>query len=273
MVIKFYGTRGSVAVANKETKKYGGNTTCFYVESNSGDAIVIDAGTGIRELGNHLIENKKDIIHLIFTHYHWDHIQGFPYFAPIFFEKSEIYIYGHKKDVTAKNALIYQMTNPYFPIALSELPSKIVFKELKNRMKIGDLLIETIVNNHPDYTYGLKFTEKKISFAFLTDNELFAQNNNTPYEKFVDFIRGVNFFIHDAQYGDEIYEQRIGWGHSTHSQVMKLAKDAGVKNIIFTHHDHASTDKFIDKVLKDLRNKYPGQNIQAAADGRTIILK
>jgi phosphoribosyl 1,2-cyclic phosphodiesterase len=230
MVIKFYGTRGSVAVANKETKKYGGNTTCFYVESNSGDAIVIDAGTGIRELGNHLIENKKDIIHLIFTHYHWDHIQGFPYFAPIFFEKSEIYIYGHKKDVTTKNALIYQMTKPYFPIALSELPSKIVFKELKNRMKIGDLLIETIVNNHPDYTYGLKFTEK-------------------------------------------IYEQRIGWGHSTHSQVMKLAKDAGVKNIIFTHHDHASTDKFIDKVLKDLRNKYPGQNIQAAADGRTIILK
>ncbi len=273
MVITFYGTRGSIAVANKETQKYGGNTTCLYIESNSGDAIVLDAGTGIRKLGIHLLESKKERIYLLFTHYHWDHIQGFPFFVPIFLKNSVIDIYGSKKEITAKKALTYQMTRPYFPAALAGLPAKITFRELKKRIKIGDMVVQTIVNNHPDYTLGLKFTEGKNIFVFLTDNELFAKNSNTPYRKFVDFVKGANFFIHDAQYTDEIYENRVGWGHSTYNQVMQLAKDSGVKNVIFTHHDHTSTDQFIDKELKDIRSKHPNKNLQAAADGKTIILK
>ncbi|MGB3479780.1 MAG: MBL fold metallo-hydrolase [bacterium] len=273
MIIKLYGTRGSIAVANKETKKYGGNTTCLYVESNSGDVIVVDAGTGIRLLGVHLIQEKKSRINILFTHYHWDHIQGFPFFTPIFLPSSVIDIYGSSKMTDPKKALSYQMTRPYFPAILSELPSKITFKTLKNKLTIGDIEIQTIINNHPDQALGLKFTEGKNSFAFLTDNELFDKNGNTPYKKFVDFIKGVNFFIHDAQYKDDIYKKRLGWGHSTYSQVMKLAEDAGVRNVMFTHHDHGSNDKGIDAIVKGYRGKYPEYNIQAAADGKTIILK
>jgi phosphoribosyl 1,2-cyclic phosphodiesterase len=273
MVIKFYGTRGSIAVANKETEKYGGNTTCLYIESNKGDALVIDAGTGIRRLGIHLLENNKDKIHLLFTHYHWDHIQGFPFFAPIFFKNEVITIYGSNKEVTAKKALSYQMTKPYFPAALDGLPANITFKDLKNGKKISGLVVETIVTNHPDYTLGLKFKEGKKSFVFLTDNELLAENGNTEYKEFVAFIKGSDFLIHDAQYTDEIYEKRIGWGHSTHKQVMKLATDAHVKGVIFTHHDHGSSDEFIDTVLKDVRSEYPRLDIQAAADGKKITLK
>ena len=156
---------------------------------------------------------------------------------------------------------------------MSDLPSNIDYKPLKNNLIIGSLEIQTILNNHPNHTMGLRFNEGKNSFAFLTDNELLDKNGNTPYEKFVDFIKGTNFFIHDAQYTDDIYEKRLGWGHSTYSQVMKLAEDAGVRNVMFTHHDHGSTDKFIDNIIKEYRGKHPKYNVQAAADGKTIILK
>jgi phosphoribosyl 1,2-cyclic phosphodiesterase len=273
MIITLYGTRGSIAVANKETREYGGNTTCLYVESAGGEVVVVDAGTGIRELGRYLVEKKSKKIHLIFTHYHWDHIQGFPFFAPVFDKNVEIEIYASKDGVSAKEALTYQMTKPYFPAALSELPAHITFKELKERNTIAGMEVRTITNNHPDPTKGLRFSDNKNSFGFLTDNELHAKNNNTPYDSFVEFLKGVKFFIHDAQYTEEIYKDRNGWGHSTFDQVMKLAQDAGVKTVLFTHHDHGSTDRFIDGVLKEYRKKYRDINVMAAADGKTILLK
>lgn len=273
MVVTFYGTRGSIAVANKATEHYGGNTTCLYIESSSGDAVIIDAGTGIRKLGFHLLENKKNKLHLLLTHYHWDHIQGFPFFVPLFFKNTSIDIYGSNKEVTAEKALVYQMTKPYFPATLDNLSADITFRQLRNRMKIGKMMVQTIVNNHPDYTLGLKLTEDKKTFVFLTDNELFAKDGHTPYEKFVDFAKNADILVHDAQYTDELYENRMGWGHSTFTQVMQLAKDSGVKSVLFTHHDHSSTDQFIDKQLDDMRRKHPNTNLAAAADGNTINLK
>lgn len=272
MIVTLYGTRGSIAVANKETRKHGGNTTCLYVETKTGEPIIIDAGTGIRTLGIHLVQSKKKHLNLIFTHYHWDHIQGFPFFAPLFFKSIEIDIYGSKKEITPKKALTYQMTLPYFPATIDALAAKITFKELKNNFAIGGINIETIPTNHPNYTMGLKFTEGKNSFAFLTDNELRAKNGSTPYEKFVTFLKGVKFFIHDAQYTDEMYPKKIGWGHSTFSHVMQLAKDAGVKQVVFTHHDHGSTDAFIDQQVDEISTLYGGYDIQAAADGKTFTL-
>jgi phosphoribosyl 1,2-cyclic phosphodiesterase len=273
MIVTLYGTRGSIAVANKESKKYGGNTTCLYVESRSGIPIIVDSGTGVRELGVYLVKEKKKHLHMIFTHYHWDHIQGFPFFAPLFMSNTMIEIYGNSKETTPKQALDYQMTLPYFPATLSGLPAKITFKSLKKQLKIGDITVETIATNHPNYTVGLRFTEGKKSFVFLTDNELFAENGRTPYEKFVDFVKGADFLVHDAQYTDELYAKRIGWGHSTYKQVIKLAQDAAVKSVFFTHHDHGSSDDFIDGIVKKYREEYRGLNIQAAADGKTIILQ
>jgi phosphoribosyl 1,2-cyclic phosphodiesterase len=269
MLLKFYGTRGSIAVSNKYTKKHGGNTTCIYIESRSGDTIIIDAGTGIRDLGSDLLGQGKRKLHLLFTHYHWDHIQGFPFFTPIFLKATELTILGPSEEVSAEKALSYQMTMPYFPTDLSSLPAKIVFKPLKKTLTIGSIEIDTIVNNHPNHTRGFRFTEGKKSFAFLTDNELHAQNGKTPYEEFVKFIGGTDLFIHDAQYTEEIYKKRLGWGHSTYQQVAELARDAGVKQCMITHHDHSSTDKFIEKNIRDIRKKYSKHKIEAAADGKT----
>ncbi|OGC39119.1 hypothetical protein A2Y85_02000 [candidate division WOR-3 bacterium RBG_13_43_14] len=272
MKIKFYGTRGSIAVANKDAYKYGGNTTCLYIESASGEPIVIDAGTGIRSLGMHLLEAKKEKINVLFTHYHWDHIQGFMFFAPIFLKSKIISLYGAKRKMTIKKALSYQMTRPFFPAEVSVLPANISFYVLSDGMNIGGVQINTIANNHPDFTLGLKFTENGRSFCFLTDNELMAKDANTKYKDFVKFIKGSEFFIHDAQYTDDIYEKRLGWGHSTFNQVIKLAQDAGVKKVLFTHHDHGSTDSFIDNIVNALVEKHKDLSIEAAADGKAIEL-
>jgi len=269
MFLRFYGTRGSVPVSNQETKKYGGNTTCLYIESNSGDIIVVDAGTGIRELGNALIAQGKHKIRLLFSHYHWDHIQGFPFFSPIFSKDTELQVFGASEEVTAEKALSYQMTTPYFPTGLKGLPAKIVFNDLKGTLNIGGIKIETIANNHPNHTLGFKFIENNRSFAFLTDNEVRAQNGKTPYGKFVEFLQGVDLVIHDAQYTEEVYKTRVGWGHSTYQQVGQLVQDADVKEFMITHHDHSSSDKFIDKNIKLVRKKYPKLKSEAAAEGKS----
>jgi phosphoribosyl 1,2-cyclic phosphodiesterase len=269
MLVKFYGTRGSVAVSNKETRKYGGNTTCVYIETNSGQSIIIDAGTGIRELGRSLIANGRNKINLLFSHYHWDHIQGFPFFAPVFLKETELHIYGPTDEGNAKNALSYQMTMPYFPTDLASLPAKIIFHDLKKKLEIGSVSIETIVNNHPNHTRGFKFTENKRTFAFLTDNEVRAQNGNTSYQQFVDFIKNTDLVVHDAQYTDEAYRMKIGWGHSTYQQVAELVQEAGVKHFMVTHHDHSSTDKFIEKNIKEVKRRFPKLKIEAAADGKS----
>lgn len=274
MVIKLYGTRGSLPVATRETVKYGGNTTCLYVESKAGDAIVVDAGSGIRELGGYLVKKKKTDIHLLFTHYHWDHLQGLPFFAPIFFKNTQLTIYGPIHETTPKEALFHQMMRPYFPtITWGDIMAKVVYKDIKKKIKIGNITIQTIANNHPNYTLGLKFIEGKKSFAFLTDNELFCQKATTPFKKFVEFVKGCDFFIHDAAYTDELYPTRLGWGHSTFNQVMQLAGESGVKKIIFTHHDPPSTDKFVDGIVAQMKKTYPKYSITAAADGMTFILK
>ena len=269
MLVEFYGTRGSVAVSNKETSKHGGNTTCIHIEAGSGEDIIIDAGTGIRELGQSLIVSGKNRINLVFSHYHWDHIQGFPFFAPVFRKETELHIFGPADEVTAKKALSYQMTMPYFPTDLASLPAKIVFHDLKKKLEIGSVRIDTIVNNHPNHTRGFKFTEGKKAFAFLTDNEVRAQNGKTSYQEFVDFIRGTDLVVHDAQYTEETYRMRIGWGHSTYQQVAELVQEADVKHFMATHHDHSSTDKFIEKNIKDVRKRFPKLKIEAAADGKS----
>jgi phosphoribosyl 1,2-cyclic phosphodiesterase len=268
MLLKFFGTRGSVPVCTKDTRKHGGNTTCLLIEAASGDIIIIDAGTGIRELGTELMARGRQQMNLIFSHYHWDHLQGFPFFTPVFLKGTELSIYGPPDEVTAERALSYQMKRPYFPTELSSLPSKIRYANLKQTLTVGSVKIDTIINNHPNHTRGFRFTEGDKSFAFLTDNEVQAEDGKSSYDEFVKFINGVDLLIHDAQYTDEIYKKRIGWGHSTYAQAAALANDAGVKDLMLTHHDHSSTDKFIENNIKDLRKKHSKRKIEAAADGK-----
>ncbi len=273
MKIQFFGTRGSIPVSDNQTRKYGGNTTCIYVESKDGNPIVIDAGTGIRELGLYLVKNKIQNINLIFTHYHWDHIQGFPFFIPIYIKDTQLQIYGPSKEIEAKKALSYQMAMPFFPALFDGLPSRIVFKTIEKSFTLDHIRVESITNNHPNYTVGLKFTEGGRSFCFLTDNEIYAESHRTSYKSFVDFIKDSDLLIHDAQYDDEAYKVKKGWGHSTYNQVIELVQAAQVKYVVFTHHDPMSSDQFIDKQIGELRTKFPDYKIEAAFDSKKIILE
>jgi phosphoribosyl 1,2-cyclic phosphodiesterase len=271
--VKIYGCRGSIPVANSATHKYGGNTTCLYIESRNGDAIIVDAGSGIRELGGELIKNRKEQLHLILTHYHWDHLQGFPFFVPAYIKSTRINIYGATRESSPKKALSYQMSFPYFPtIVLSDLPAKFKFRDLKNTLKIGPIRIQTMEMNHPNYTQGLRFNEGGKSMVFMTDNELFYPKSKPKYRRFVKFARGADLLIHDAAYSDEIYPKKIGWGHSTYSQVLQLARDSGVKHVVFTHHDPPTSDDFIDEIVKKYRKAHPRFQIEAAADGKSFKL-
>jgi len=272
MLIKFYGARGSIPISNRSIRKYGGNTTCLYIETLTGNFVVVDSGTGVRELGLQLVKNGKLKINFLLTHYHWDHIQGFPFFVPIFFKDAVIEIYGPDNEVGVKKALYYQMSLPFFPTRLPDLPAKFMFKDLKNRFKIGNLQIQTMINNHPNYTKGLKFVENNKCVVFLTDNELFAKKQRTPYKNFVKFVKGADLLIHDAQYTEEEYKSKIGWGHSTCNQVMKLAEDSGVRHVIFTHHDPLHSDEFIDEMVQKSKEKYPNYKIEAAAEEQIIYL-
>lgn len=267
MLLKLYGGRGSIPVSGAFATKYTGSTTCLYIENCAGDPVIVDAGSGIRELGPYLIRNKKHNLTMIFTHYHWDHIQGFPFFGPAFFKSTVLNIHGPYHESNPKKALSFQLTKPYFPtIYLDDMPSKLVFRELKKRLKIGTLTVETITNNHPNYTKGLKFSESGRTAVFLTDNEL-APEKKANFKKFVDFVRGADLLIHDAQYTTETYKNHEGWGHSTYEQVMMLASASGVKRIVFTHHDPASNDNFISEKINSLRCQFPGYDLEAAIEG------
>jgi ribonuclease BN (tRNA processing enzyme) len=162
------------------------------------------------------------------------------------------------------------MASPFFPALLENLPAKIEFKKIADSFNIGDINVKTIVNNHPGNAIGLRFTEDKKSFVFMTDNELFANAKKTSFKKFVKFVKGADYLTHDAQYTEKIYKPR--WGHSTFSQVMQLAKESGVKNVIFTHHDPGSSDKFIDEIVANLQKEFPNYNIEGAVDGKTVHL-
>ncbi len=260
MKIKIWGCRGSIPSPGKETIKYGGETTCIEMRSESGQLIIIDAGSGIRKLGNALIEESGvDSMTLLFTHAHWDHLAGFPFFRPAYFSKYKIYLCGGPvaKQVLLDN-LKQQMQPPFFPIDFNELNAHFETGCSCNENTCNSILpqtddsfkCESIPLRHPDGGYGFKFTENNKSFVFLTDNEI-----NHPYENgktrddYVEFCRGAKLLIHDAQYFQSEYDKRRGWGHSTYEDAIDLAIEAGVKNLGIFHHDPDRTDTEIDNKM------------------------
>lgn len=264
---KFWGVRGSVPSPGKETNYFGGNTTCISIESNK-TFLIVDAGTGIRNINFYLMEKRFKKIYIILTHYHWDHLQGLPFFSPIFNPDIKIEIYG-KKNVS--EVLSFQMKQPYFPADYKNLPSKIEHKNIPQNFSIEDIFIETIENNHPSGCVGLKFTIKNKKIVFITDNEIMDDKEGiTTKKEFAEFIKGSEIFIHDAQYTSKEIGKKRGWGHSTFDDVLGLARMSDSRNIIFTHHDPMRRDKDLKKILDNLRKKNPHLNLKMAKEGMEI---
>ena len=251
MYVRFWGTRGSIAAPGEHTAGFGGNTSCTEVRTPDGTVIVLDCGTGARELGLHLTQTLKAPIylHLFIGHTHWDHIQGFPFFVPAFIPGVELNVYaplGFQQSL--EEAMAGQMEYSYFPVKLRDLRSRIHFTELEEGFfRVGDVLVETQYLNHTAPTIAYRITGGGTTIAYVTDHEPFWKlEDGTLHhpgdQRHVAFMRGADLVIHDAQYTGEEYRQRVGWGHSTIEYAVDVAMEAGARRVALFHHDPTHDD-------------------------------
>jgi phosphoribosyl 1,2-cyclic phosphodiesterase len=256
MFIRFWGARGSLAVSGRRYLKYGGNTTCVEIRSSDGKLIVVDAGTGIRELGNRLIKEEVHEFTMLFTHAHWDHILGFPFFRPIYSPRTKIEVFGcSASQKSVKDILHGTMESPNFPVDFGGIRSSISFNGVcPCNTRVGTIEISTIPLTHPDKGHGYCFTENGKSFVFLTDNELnHPHEDGLPYDEYVKFSHGADLLVHDAEYRPEEYTLTRGWGHTVFTDALKLALDAGAKRFGIFHHNVEHSDDDIDLMVEECR--------------------
>lgn len=285
IIIRFWGTRGSIPTPGPNTVKYGGNTPCVEVRLSSGTLIIFDAGSGIRELGNHLSRLKKKIkAYIFFTHYHWDHIQGLPFFLPAYKAGNEFILYGCEDvEKSLEKIISDQMESVYFPIPLIAMGSTITFQHVgEGEYDIADFHLKTILVNHPGNTIGYRLTYGEKSIIYISDNELKKEwfkkgiTQDGLIKKLIDFCADADLFIHDSNYTHEDYETHRGWGHSSYELVLKLAMLSGVKMYGIYHHDPNRHDKEIDKLVKNCRDFIKKKNIKlkcfASREGLEITL-
>lgn len=256
MKVKFWGARGSIPVSGRQYIRYGGSTTCVEVRSRKDDLAIIDAGTGIRPLGKELAKNGRDHFNMLFTHSHWDHVLGFPFFAPIYRKKTHIRVMGCSfssdpvREIVAKT-----MQPPGFPVKFEEIAARFEFDSVSSTgCDFGPMFMKPIELSHPNQGLGYKFTEGGRTFVFLTDNELgFKHSGGLEPDDYARFSMGADLLVHDADYTDEEYPRRQTWGHSTFRQALDLALKSGVKSLGLFHHNQDRTDAEIEKTLAACR--------------------
>ena len=262
MLVTFYGVRGSIAAPGPRTIKYGGNTSCVHVRLNDGNNIIFDAGTGIRELGIRMVQNDEPLL-LLLSHGHWDHIQGYPFFAPIYQPDREIRICQSidSNEVSLK-AILEQMDGSTFPVRSEDLPSKITtVYRVDEYLEAQSFQTTRAPLNHPGGGDAYRIEEDGVSIAYITDNELDPlAAPQTTYAEWVDFCKGVDLLIHDAQYTEKDLPAKHGWGHSLISQVRQLAVDAQVKNLAMYHHDPERTDSELDEIAIESAKFFKSRN-------------
>jgi phosphoribosyl 1,2-cyclic phosphodiesterase len=276
MVVRFWGVRGSIPSPGPKTIRYGGNTSCISIHLPGDKVLVLDSGSGIRELGRHLARNSSEI-YIILSHAHWDHIHGFPFFLPIYEKMRRISLFPSRAGKDVICSLLDQMDGAHFPVSAENLPSQpdcITGDEVEFLHERG-IAASKIATNHPGGGFGFKIENEGRSAIYLTDNEL-----EPPYPKttdfggFVDFCRNADLLIHDAQYIESDMPHKHGWGHSLASQACALAEASAVKRLILFHHDPDRTDDEIDTIQVDARNwllqRSSGVQCTAAHEGLAV---
>ena len=253
IIVDFWGVRGSVPSPGPTTTRYGGNTSCVSITADD-KILILDAGTGIRNLGSAIISKPDLEIFVIVTHSHWDHIQGFPFFTPIYQPNRPVHMFPtlHKKNVVLAS-LIDQMDGAHFPITPDQVPSNFNFvtENPLEFLESNGFHLEMVPMNHPGKAFGYKILIDDKIICYFTDNEI-----DPPYEKSIELneltnqCRNADILIHDAQYTEDDMPLKHGWGHSLISQVTELGKSAEVKNLVYYHHDPERTDDFLDKELE-----------------------
>ena len=284
--LRFWGTRGSIPSPGLSTARYGGNTPCIELRTGDGRLVILDAGTGIRELGRSLIErsNGDPITGDIFlTHAHWDHIQGLPFFAPIFRKGNHFTIWGSRSLETSIDRVVRDQMSPVvFPVSFEELQARIDFQELSEERRTGrGFHVSAIQVRHPGGALGYRFTDEAEdgrALVYVSDNELspLARYDDAPdwRARFVDFTRGAAVLVHDTMYTADEYPGFVGWGHSTHEDAVSLAIEAGVERLVLFHHRPERTDtdveRCVDRCRALVRERGAALQVLAAAEGMTL---
>ncbi len=289
--LKFWGVRGSTPAPGPSTVEYGGNTSCIEIRAK-GELIILDAGTGLRLLGRQLAEEFKDQplgLTILLTHTHWDHIQGLPFFQPIYQPQNRVRILGYEGARHGLSSVLSsQMENPFFPITLRELPANLQIEELKElKFSIGRVRVEACFANHPGICVGYRLFTGESSIAYFPDNEPHFTANGVDAKaaaeyvqgqerRMISFLRGVDILVMDAQYDRAEYEQHIGWGHACLDDVVALALKAEVKKLFLFHHDPDHDDAKITAMTAHARKLVKEQNgklqVEAAREGLAIEL-
>uniref|UniRef100_A0A7C4W1K7 MBL fold metallo-hydrolase n=1 Tax=Desulfatirhabdium butyrativorans TaxID=340467 RepID=A0A7C4W1K7_9BACT len=272
MHITCWGSRGSIPVSGAEYNRYGGDTTCMEIRPMSGETVIVDAGTGIRRLGNALIAEGRLTCHFIFTHAHWDHLMGFPFFKPLYRQDASFHM--HRCPFASKfveTMLSRVMSPPNFPVRYSDIQATIQYEEAcPTCFRIGSLSVSPIALRHPNSGSGYKFMENDRSFVFLTDNELgFSHSGGPPVEDYIRFCRNADLLIHDAEYTPEEYVHTIEWGHSVYTDVIDLAVQADVKRLGLFHLNQDRSDDHVDAIVEACRSllREKGSPIECFAVG------
>lgn len=281
MRIKFWGTRGSIAVPGKDTTLYGGNTTCLEITLQSGKKIIIDAGSGIRSLGDKLIaENERVEVYLLITHIHWDHILGFPFFAPINNRSSKILVDGYHSCMKGiRYTFDNKMGDGFFPIQFGDLKAEIRYLDQirHGELEIDGVVIDSIPLHHPQGGFGFRFSEGKKTFVFITDNELRPDGwaGRSP-EEYIRFCEDADILIHDSQYTPQEIDERKGWGHSDYQSAFNLAHRANAKRLVLFHHDPSRKDTEVAAIRNKCEDLAKEDNsaiiIEAAQEGTELEL-
>src|SRR5262245_5932008 len=290
MIVKFWGTRGSIPTPGRRTAVFGGNTSCVEIRADDGHVVLLDCGTGARPLGLDIIDRADPLppIDILVTHTHWDHIQGFPFFLPAYVPGGRLTIYGARGlDRTLEGSLSGQMQHTYFPVQLQELRAKIDFVEVAEELfKLGNFRVTTQFMNHTAPTMGFRLESGALKIVYATDHEPFYWTPRRGHQRHglehpgdarhLRFLADADLVIHDAQYTDREYPSKRGWGHSTIEYVTDLAVGAQVKRLALSHHDPLHDDDFIHREIDLARRRARAQGsdleVLAAAEGMEISL-
>ncbi|MHC4481647.1 MAG: MBL fold metallo-hydrolase [Planctomycetota bacterium] len=256
MLIRCWGARGSIPVSGAQYLRYGGDSTCTELRTGDGKVIVIDAGSGIRRLGKLLVAEGVSDIHLLFTHAHWDHLLGFPFFQPLYESGCSIRILGAPSAQSSIRQMISEtMAPPNFPVPLEDVHAEVTFSEdCRDPFAIGTVGITPMPLSHPDHGLGYRFAEDGRTFVFLTDNELaFQHPGGARFDDYARFCQGADLLVHDAEFTPAEYAHTRTWGHSRFTDAVELATRADVAALGLFHHNADRTDDQVDEIVAACR--------------------
>jgi len=271
LALKFWGVRGSIACASPEHMKYGGNTSCIEVRAGN-NRFILDAGTGIRRLGESF-KSDDSVSHLLLTHTHWDHINGFPFFGPAYNPKMSMHIMaGHLKHQGGVHEILStQMHNPMFPVPLEAMKATLKFEDFEAGDDLNlfrDVKIRTAPLNHPNGATGYRIEHGGKAAVYVTDTEHVPGKSD---QNILGLIEGADVVIYDSTYTEEEFPSKIGWGHSTWNEGMRLCKAANAKQLAIFHHDPSHHDEFMDKLAAEAKKTWDKTFV--CREGMEIVLE